>query len=335
LARFEAIIVNCKLIAKNLATTTIRKNKFLGKSSGWDYDTYLAKGRTYDVALIRNDNGDLHIHFCSKGQYESASPAEDRHRFQAVLEAIGFTHGFNPWPYSYQQWREGSLVESRFSAPQIPPKTDQAPFDGALGDFGHPPPILVVSRFFEKGSELSRHIAYFLFIFRQAGEKGVHLPVRTLAFCSLFEGLVNRLFEELRLEKELRRSTPEFGEFLAARDRLVQTLNKDGAAGDAASRRLAGLLGHAEPVSVKDRFFALCDAFKLDRTEMKRHFDAWREERNPLMHGKWRDHSDGDFERQSLIAGAINILLLKLMGYSGKVVASRFAENRGDVYRMI
>jgi hypothetical protein len=57
--------------------------------------------------------------------------------------------------------------------------------------------------------------------------------------------------------------------------------------------------------------------------------------RNPLMHGTWHEHNDNDFVHQARIAGAINILLLKLMGYSGKVVAVRFAAENSETYRTI
>lgn len=333
-AKFEAVVVGCKPIVENVTTLTVTKNSFLGKTTSWDCDTFVEKTSNYEIALIERKD-ELHIHLRTRGRYKSDSAIVDRKRFQALLEAVGFTHGFNPWPFRLEQWREGGLIESRFSVPRVPPKTTHAPFDKSLAASGYPPPLWLVMRFFQKDTPLSRFVSDFLSIFRQAGEESVHLPVRTLAFCSLFEGLIHRLFQEFKLERQLRKQRPDARQFLAARDALIKTLVKKGAKGDLASKRLAGLLGHAEPFRVKDQFYALCDRFGLDQKAMKRHFDAWFSERNPLMHGQWRNHSDQDFERQSLIAGAINIFLLKLMGYSGKMVASRFAFNHSDVYRRI
>lgn len=333
-ARFEAVLVDCKSLADNTVTHTVRRNAFLGKTTGWKADTFVARGSDCDVALIQRD-GDLHIHFRSKGRYHSRSTTEDFQRFQAVLDAIGFTHGFNPWPYRLQQWRSGILKQDRLTAPARLPKTVHAPFDRTLGHSSAPPPIHLVARFFARRSTLSRKISEFLFIFRQAGEERVHLPVRTLAFCSLFEGLVHLLFNELKLEKKLRKARPDFDAFLTERDRLVATLATKGKAGDLASKRLAGLLAHAEAVRVKDKFYALCEAFGLEASRMKPHYEAWYAERNPLMHGTWHDHDENDFVHQARIAGAINILLLKLMGYSGKVVAVRFGAEPSEAYRTI
>lgn len=333
-ARFEAVLVDCKRLAENVVTHTVCKNAFLGKTTHWKADTYVACGSDYDVALIQRD-GDLHVHFRSKGRYRSRSATEDSQRFQAVLEAIGFTHGFNPWPYRLRQWREGSLKQDWFTAPRRLPKTVHAPFDRALGHSSAPPPIHLVARFFSRRSALSRKISELLFIFRQAGEERVHLPVRTLAFCSLFEGLIRLLFDELKLERKLREQRPDFDAFLTERDVLIATLETKGDAGNLASKRLAVVLANADAVRVKDMFYALCEAFGLEASRMKPHFKAWYAERNTLMHGTWHEHDDNDFVHQAMIAGAINILLLKLMGYSGKVVAVRFGAEAAETYRTI
>lgn len=334
LARFAAVLVNSELLSANTVTHKLHRNSFLGKTTGWYADTFVEKGRDYDIALIKKDT-DLHVHFRSRGRYKSKNAAEDRRRFQAVLDAIGFTHGFNPWPYRLQQWRDGREEMDRITAPRRLPKTAHAPFDKTLGASGTPPPIQLVARFFERRSALSHKIGEFLFLFRQAGNESVHLPVTTLAFCSLFEGLVHLLFRELRLESRLRKSNPDFDAFLTERNRLVAELEKKGKAGEAVSQRLAGLLAHAEAVRVKDKFKALCEEFGLDYGNMKPHFDAWYAERNLLMHGTWKEHEDKDFVHQARIAGAISILLLKLMGYVGKVVAVRFGEVPSETYRTI
>ncbi len=334
LARFTATLANTKLLAKNEVTHTLRRNSFLGKTTGWEADTYIEKGREFDVALIKKGT-DLQVHFRSKARYQSKNAAEDRERFHTVLDAISFTHGFNAWPYRFQQWREGHKEMDTFTPPQRLPKTVHAPFDEILGNSGAAPPIQLVARFFAQRSVLSRKISEFLFLFRQAGDETVHLPVTTLAFCSLFEGLVRLLYQELGLEAKLRKPNPEFDAFLTERSQLVAELEAKGKTGSAASKRLAGSLANAEPIRMNDKFKALCEAFSLDYPKMKLHFDAWYAERNSLMHGTWKKHDDNDFVHQARIAGAINILLLKLMGYSGNIVAVRFGETPSEIYRTI
>ena len=52
------------------------------------------------------------------------------------------------------------------------------------------------------------------------------------------------------------------------------------------------------------------------------------------MHGTWRTERDSVFENQARIAGAINILLLKVMEYRGRMVAMRFGGERHiDIWR--
>lgn len=331
-SRFIATLVNCKLPWPNAVTRTVRTNPFLGKTSGGKLDTLVAHGSSFDVALIQRET-DLQIHLRSKARYRSKNSAEDSKRFQAVLNAIGFCYGFNPWPYRLQQWRDGRQVLDRLTARERLPKTIYAPFDVALGQ-SDAPPIQLLTRFFAQRSAISEKISTFLFLFRQAGDEPVHLPVKTLAFCSLFEGLVHLLFEELKLEKKLRKDNPDFSAFLAERDRLASELETKGRAGDLSSKRLARLISPADAIRMKDKFKALCEALSLDYAKMKPHYEAWYEERNPLMHGTWRNR-DSDFIHQARIAGAINILLLKLMGYSGKVVAMHFGETLSETYRTI
>lgn len=321
-ASFVATLLNVKLLAENRKTTKTTTNPFIGRTRSWSADTFVAKGRDSIVALVRRD-GDLEVHMRSARRWKSKSSAEDLARFQAVLDAVGFTHGFNPWPHRLQQTRNGKLILDTLTAPLRLPQTAHAPFDQTLGVSGYPPPIQLVAKFFTKHEPLQEKIRELLFLFRQAGDKGVHFPVRTLALCSLFEGLVRLLFDHLGLEERILKQDAGFAAFLRKRNELVKALEDEGTSGSTASARLAGLLGHSEPLRLKDKFFALCAAFKLDRPTVKRHVDAWASERNALMHGTWRDHDD-DFTNQALIAGGINILLLKLFGYSGKMVANRF-----------
>jgi hypothetical protein len=290
----------------------------------------VSRGRDYDLALMQREN-DMHVHFQSKARYRSKSAAEDRQHFRAVLNAIGFTYGFNPWPHRIQQWRNGKQIRDVFTPPRRLPQTSHAPFDDYM-DAVAPPPIRLVARFFDRHSALSSKISELLFLFRQAGDTPVHLPVTTIAFCSLFEGLVQLLFAELKLERKLRKATPDFDAFLSERDRLVADLKSKG---NTASKRLIGLLVNTPAVRLKDKYQILCEHFGLDYSAMKKHFEAWYKERNALMHGTWRTHRDTDYEHQARIAGAFNILLLKLMGYSGKVVAVRFGSESNETYRTI
>jgi hypothetical protein len=60
-------------------------------------------------------------------------------------------------------------------------------------------------------------------------------------------------------------------------------------------------------------------------------FSTWQKARNPIVHDTTRaDRTEDQFKEsvinESRIAGAINILLLKLFGYSGLMRESAFEE---------
>jgi len=67
-------------------------------------------------------------------------------------------------------------------------------------------------------------------------------------------------------------------------------------------------------------------------TDLLKIFRTWQHARNPLVHDTARAHRTEDHWKElslneSRIAGAINILLLKLFGYSGLMKTSAFEES--------
>lgn len=65
-------------------------------------------------------------------------------------------------------------------------------------------------------------------------------------------------------------------------------------------------------------------------------FKTWQKVRDPLIHGKGRanqseaESKDAMFA-ESQIVGAMNILVLKLIGYSGQMSASVFESKRREI----
>jgi hypothetical protein len=328
---FAAVLFRCKPTFLNAGTTTDTRNKFLGKRTSFSIDSFVDRGRDFDFALIK-DREDLRVHFRSKRAFRSVTEADDLRRFHALLAAIGFTHGFNPWPYRIQYWRNGRMVFDRLTPTRELTQTIHSPFSTAIGrsekttQNNYESPIRLAARFFDTGSVLGKKTSQLLFLFREAGGKGVHLHVETLALCSIFEGLVDLLFAELSLEDELRARDSHYDLYLSIRDRLVRRFSAWRTSAKPVFQRLAGSLGHAEPFRVKDKFKAICQHFELDYDrDMKPHFEAWAIERGALSHGDFK-FRDTDFTHQGLIAGAMNIFVLKAMGYSGPVRVNAFAE---------
>ena len=326
-------MVSCPRVFVNAGTDTTIKNDFLGKRTSSSADTFIDRAKDYDFSLIK-EGDDLHVHLRSKQGFRSISEEDDLRRFRALLDAVGFTHGIHAWPFRISCWRDGRKVLDQIHAAHTVPRSPHAPFNEALGRTvgrrkrgARDSPIRIAARFFENETAISPNVSRLLFLCRASTADSVALQVRTLPLCSLFEGTVNLLFDHLKLEGELRARDPQFDSYVRQRDRLCSRLKKFAAKDNAALQRLAGSLEHASAFRTKDKFRALCDHFGLNQKEMDRHFESWAKRRNPLSHGEW-DSDIEDFIHQSRIAGAINIFVLKLMGYSGRVRAVTLGEIR-------
>jgi hypothetical protein len=337
---FHAVLFNCQPVFFNAGTKTKVTNDFLGNSGGSALDTFIDRSNDYDFALIKRDQ-ETDVHLRSKSQFHSVSQEGDWRRFHSLLFGIGFTHGFQPWPYRIQFWRGGRKITDRITVPHPLTKTSHAPFDREIGFTGisgirgaRGSAIRLAATFFERKDRLSEYLSHLLFLHRDTGSASFR--IKTLAVCSLFEGVVNLIFDELKLEHLLRQQEPQYQEFIKLRNRLVRRLLKIAAnSTNRPMNRLAGILGSAKEFNVSDKFKAICQHFGLNfKVDMEKHLNAWSRKRNAIMHGKWKDE-DSDFSDQSLIAGAINILALKTMGFSGRMKFNAVAHKVADRYRLI
>ena len=108
--RSHSIFHGPKLRLPNARSETLHKNDFLGEASESSLDTHVFKGQGYEGALIQKGQ-ELHLHLRSK---ESNIPAEADWPsiVRSVERALGFTHGFHPWP-AYRETRLNHRVSER------------------------------------------------------------------------------------------------------------------------------------------------------------------------------------------------------------------------------
>lgn len=338
---FHAVLFDCEPVFFNAGTATKITNDFLGLCGGGSaFDTFIDRGKEYDFALRKKD-GDTHIHFRSKYGFRSISQEGDWRRFRAFLMGVGFTHGFQPWPYRIEFWRAGKKIADQFRPPYKLTKTRYAPFDKGIGLSGNlhkkgtrNSVIKLAARFFEKQTDLSKQVSDLLFHFREIGDVGFR--IKTLPLCSLFEKTVSTIFAGLELETKLRRDNPQFCKYRTIRDRLVRRLRTLAKHEKSETfERLANHLSSASEFRTLDKFKAICTRFNLPfEGEMEKHLSAWSRMRHIYAHGNWRDQ-DSDFSDQALIAGAINIFVLKVMGFSGRMKFHASAQEIKDRYRII
>jgi hypothetical protein len=185
---------------------------------------------------------------------------------------------------------------------------------------------------------LSEEVAHILFLFREAADyEKVHGEITLISLCVLFESLVNQLFKELKLEEKAIKEIPELQLFETAKSEIALHIEKLIVPKGKGYERLHRVVSRAQPFTARERFQAVVNHFCLQwKDDMEVVFRTWQKARDPLVHGKGRANLSETEEKdlmlaESRIAGAINILVLKLIGYSGKMNASVFEEQYRQV----
>lgn len=173
---FEAIIVDHPLPGANEATEKVRTNPFLPESKTISGDTFLGETSHAEYALIRAANDrDLELYFRSKPDWKSPGEQDDRRKFDALLHAMAFCSGVQPWPYRTTYSRgKGFVFSDTLNAATPPPRTVFIPL---RVNFGKQP-----------GAELANAIGRAAEFFRE------HLPSqKKCETCSFFFGRLGQL----------------------------------------------------------------------------------------------------------------------------------------------
>ena len=303
------------------------------------------KGETENFEFVltkESENSDLRVALQSKKNYQSSGEEEDWAKFDAFMHALAFANGIHAWPYRREYWRAGQKITDRVTSAYKLKKTFHAPFTDRLAfdaqtgslkwDFQDS--IRKAAAFFESNSTFSIEVSIILFLFREADE-GVHSEITTIALCTLFENLVRLLFRELSLKEKADGENLE--SFEEAKTEIANQINLQIAEKGEGYRRLLNIVKSAQLFSMEQMFHAVVNHFGLKwEDDMENIFKTWKRARHPLVHDKARaEMSEDDLKssviNESRIAGAINILLLKLFGYSGHMRHSTFE----DGYRQV
>lgn len=296
-----------------------------------------------DFTLVK-DKEDLRVSLCSKEEYHSTCEDEDWRKFQALMDAIAFMHGTHAWPYRIEYWRGGRKITDRVTAAKRLGRTAHAPFGEALEfnamvgatQWDYAGTIKNIAAFFEQDSNIRKEVALVLFLFREAGN-GVHSEITTLAMCALFESLVNLLFKDLKLKEKALQENKDLQLFEEARVEMAEQLSLRTAEKGSGFERWQKVIKTTSLFTQREKFQAVVNHFGLRwEGDMELVFVLWKNARNPLVHEATRaERSEEHFKQsainESRIAGAINVILLKLFGYAGVMRASVFE----DQYRTI
>ena len=143
-----------------------------------------------------------------------------------------------------------------------------------------------------------------------------------------------KLAREFYKEKNLSEQEPEVGDgsklFDKAKNEFREEIDRQIADECEGLHRMYRTVDSTGIFSIPKKFQAILNHLQLDehwRREMKQAFSIWNKARNELFHLKERttlseDDQKKDLTDQCQIAAAVNVLILKLIGYSGPMRAS-------------
>jgi hypothetical protein len=251
---------------------------------------------------------------------------------------VAFTHGHHTWPFLTEYHRDGKLILNNVHLSSNVANTSHAPFTNRLAfeaqvnrlNWKFSEPLEKAYLFFSVESKLSSEITHLLYLFREASTSGVPQGITLLGLCSLFESLLHAIYDD-QITPLASADTSDFES--AKKDALEAVTLKAGLSQNPASfDRIIGILTSAKPLRPKDKLEAILDQFQLKpKARWLEIFKLWRDYRNPLSH-RLSDNDDSEASTkenllaESKIAGAINSIILKRMGYSGPVHASAYEE---------
>jgi hypothetical protein len=339
-ATFFAVLKGYKLIAHNQGTDIVETNDFLGKSSRSSQDTYAGTLPAWKYGLIQVKD-DVHVHLRSETRHRANDMADDRRHFDAFLKAIAFAHGQHAWPSQIEYRSDHKLLINRLKCIRNVSGTPHTPFSERMWFNGHlgqiqwdlADPLQRAFQFFLSNSELSKEIDELLYLFREAAENEVPLRVSLLTICTLYESLMRSAYRHGPPDRE---ESPEIVAFNRLKTETLTRLKKRKAkslgAKAAALSRLSGIVASASSESIREIVEAVtAELWENSPLDWKAIHKEWTTYRNPLSHkitgspGEEKDFR-GELLAVSRIAGAINAIILKLMGYSGMARISTFED---------
>lgn len=339
---FVAVLPNTKPVFVNSGTETKVHHKFLGPvGSSSTSDTFIDATTNFDFALIQRGD-DLHVHARSRTGYHGKSQQDDRRLFQGLLNAVGFTHGVHPWACRFEYRLNGRKIADQVQACEIRAQSRYVPFSLGWGmgikendpRRGMGASLRLAAEFFAGHEPVVDGVSHLLFLYREASDSRTHFGLTTHGLCSVLEGLVREIVEQRSLaDPKVSPFVKEFEKAKTAAEKLIAEGLKD--TNEVVIKRLTGLVRFAQPFDIREQFKRVCEHLDLPWTGlMEGHFQAWKKERNPSHHGKLRSQRDEEFHHQAMIAGAINLIVLRLVGYRGPAFRELLGHKRDSVVRI-
>jgi hypothetical protein len=328
---FTALIPSVKPLWSDQITTVVKTNVYLGETTRWKRDTIRGFATDVEFSLIRR-KPDMEVRMRYR-EGVSVTETTARDRFSSLLAAVAFTHGCEPWYQRHQIRRGIQQIEDTVTARQSVPQTTYSAMSSRLASSGAdlPQAIILAMDFFSTATKTAERIKTLLHIARQAGAEHVAFDLGITGLCAVFEGVIDALYEEADLSTSLIAGSDDLKAFAKARKDLLEELVSK-AEKDPGYKRVRSIIQSAKLVRGVEKAAAVASHLGLDWEKiLKPAFDAWWKERNPSAHGSFSEEDDEDVLRdrmfnKSRIAGGINLLIQKRMGYRGLAIRSILEE---------
>lgn len=281
-----AILPGVELLIRPHGTESETIHPFLGKTTSSKSSCFLSEvlGGTF---CLEERDGDLLV-FYRREAPVATDPPNTLQIFSGILDAVGFTHGCQPWPFYLEHRRDYRVVERWVRECKSCKRNALLPMSKGRLHFGSDAQQLFckAAEFFARKDEKGEVFTRALWLLREATRDGSPNEIRLITLCSIMEGLIHRL-EERFFTKDERKA-------IVRREKWKTIM---------------------EHLSLPwSRAFAAV-------------YESWAFYRHPLAHGfqeKTDDNVVSSMQAYSRMTAAIYILMAQEMGFRGTMERSIF-----------
>lgn len=279
-----AIIPGVELLIFSHGTESKLSHPYHGETSSSKFCCLMGEvlGGTF---CLEGKDGDLWVFYRRNVLENDLASPPTRQVFSGILDAVGFMHACQPWPYFLEHRVHHRVTERWVSSCKQCQKDTLTPMSKVRLDISCEARelFLNVAEFFAKESKDADLFKKSLWLMREACRDGMPFEIRLITLCSVIEGLIHH-FEKTLLSAEDNK--------LTRREKWSVIMNRLG-------------------LPWEGTFDAV--------------YEKWDFFRHPLAHGfQKREGSSGEltFQAYSRITGAIYLLMASRMGYTGAMDSS-------------
>jgi hypothetical protein len=330
----HALVLDFPLIHTNARTEFIEQNDFLGESRESAADTFSGQFDGIEYGLVQRGK-DLNVYLFLATSTDEVAPIAMQEQFlTAFLTGLAFATGQHCWPYRVVIRQNGTKCLDKvrpfraFYRSSLAPFSERIGFNAAVGsiEWNFSDFLGKATHFFNRHNALSEAASKALWLLRSSGAKGNPGEITLISLCVLLESLAVLIFDEIKLT-----SNADVTSFEEARKEVTGWLDKHPRKSETGFARLRSRVNSSEALRPTDKYRAVCDHFGLKwEGLMKEAWNTWHSVRHKAVHSVLapdkEDSAEGHFTAVGRISGAINILILRLIGYSGIARTSVYEE---------